>query len=216
LGVFQTTPQANSEFRYNYGFVETTGNTVTVLVTALDETGLTVGSRATRWGDIRRVIQHHRPSAAGQHDERAAGSDGDVGPGRWWRSGRDCQPVERSVDVRDELPGRLAGGEQPGRRPELGLARRHASRRRHHCYSPRIATGGVSKTKLAASGRHQRTGPGHDGTNLTWTNAGLSLPFTGTAASSGPSFAVTNNTGNIAIQGTLCPCRASTSPGFSA
>jgi hypothetical protein len=39
LGVHQTDP-ATSEFRYNFGFVETTGHTSTVRVTAYDETGL--------------------------------------------------------------------------------------------------------------------------------------------------------------------------------
>ena len=77
-----------------------------------------------------------------------------------------------------------------------------------------IATGGVSKTKLAASGGISGQVLGTDGTNLTWTNAGLSLPFTGTAASSGPSFAVTNNTGNIAIQGTALPVSGINQPGI--
>jgi hypothetical protein len=44
LGVYQTTPQNDSEYRYNFGFVETTGNVVTVQVTAYDESGAVVGS----------------------------------------------------------------------------------------------------------------------------------------------------------------------------
>ncbi|MGD1149500.1 MAG: hypothetical protein ABR961_16305, partial [Thermoanaerobaculaceae bacterium] len=65
-----------------------------------------------------------------------------------------------------------------------------------------IATGGVGKTKLAASGGTNGQVLGTDGTNLAWTNAGLSLPFAGIAASTAPALAVTNSTGNIAIQGT--------------
>ncbi|MGV8040062.1 MAG: hypothetical protein AB2L07_08290 [Thermoanaerobaculaceae bacterium] len=50
LGTYQTNPQANSQFRYNYGFVETIGNSATVRVTALDETGASVGSKSYTLG----------------------------------------------------------------------------------------------------------------------------------------------------------------------
>ena len=40
LGVAQTTPTADSDYRYNYGFVETAGETATVRVTARDEDGV--------------------------------------------------------------------------------------------------------------------------------------------------------------------------------
>lgn len=46
LGAYQTSPQAASEFRYNYGFVETTGSGATVRVTALDHTGASVGTKS--------------------------------------------------------------------------------------------------------------------------------------------------------------------------
>ena len=39
LGVHQTVPSGDSEFRFNFGFVETTGNTVTVRVSAYDGNG---------------------------------------------------------------------------------------------------------------------------------------------------------------------------------
>jgi len=39
LGVHQTVPAADSEYRFNFGFVETTGHTVTVRVTVYDEAG---------------------------------------------------------------------------------------------------------------------------------------------------------------------------------
>ncbi|MGV8040064.1 MAG: beta strand repeat-containing protein [Thermoanaerobaculaceae bacterium] len=50
LGTYQTNPQANSQFRYNYGFVETIGSTATLRVTALDETGASVGSKSYTLG----------------------------------------------------------------------------------------------------------------------------------------------------------------------
>ena len=39
LGTYQTLPSADSEFRFNFGFVETTGHAVTLRVTANDDNG---------------------------------------------------------------------------------------------------------------------------------------------------------------------------------
>ncbi len=43
LGVYQTTPAADSAFRYNFGFVETTGHSCTARVIASDQTGVALG-----------------------------------------------------------------------------------------------------------------------------------------------------------------------------
>ena len=45
LGTYQTVPAADSEFRYNFGFVETTGHTVTVRVSAYDDNGAFQGAQ---------------------------------------------------------------------------------------------------------------------------------------------------------------------------
>jgi hypothetical protein len=45
LGVYQTSPKPESQFRYNFGFVETTGGTATVRVHVLDESGTEVASK---------------------------------------------------------------------------------------------------------------------------------------------------------------------------
>jgi hypothetical protein len=45
LGVYQTDPQANSEYRYNFGFVETAGTGATVRVTAYNTFGDIAGSK---------------------------------------------------------------------------------------------------------------------------------------------------------------------------
>ncbi|HPC84273.1 MAG TPA: hypothetical protein P5234_11390 [Thermoanaerobaculaceae bacterium] len=50
LGTYQTSPQGDSQFRYNYGFVETLGSNATVRVTALDETGTSLGSKSYTLG----------------------------------------------------------------------------------------------------------------------------------------------------------------------
>jgi hypothetical protein len=45
LGAYQTTPRDDSQFRYNFGWVETTGATADVRVTAYDETGAVIGDK---------------------------------------------------------------------------------------------------------------------------------------------------------------------------
>jgi hypothetical protein len=45
LGVHQTSPRDDSQFRYNFGWVETTGGTADVRVIAYDETGTVVGDK---------------------------------------------------------------------------------------------------------------------------------------------------------------------------
>jgi len=45
VGVYQTEPSSSSDFRYNYGFVETTGAGVVARVTAFDESGVARGFR---------------------------------------------------------------------------------------------------------------------------------------------------------------------------
>jgi hypothetical protein len=45
LGVFRTMPDSGSQFRYNFGFVETTGGTATVRVTVYDQAGASLGSK---------------------------------------------------------------------------------------------------------------------------------------------------------------------------
>jgi hypothetical protein len=45
LGVHQTSPKDDSQFRYNFGWVETTGGTADVRVIAYDETGAVVGDK---------------------------------------------------------------------------------------------------------------------------------------------------------------------------
>jgi hypothetical protein len=45
VGVYQTSPQSDSQFRYNFGFVEVTGSSATVRVTARDFMNASLGSK---------------------------------------------------------------------------------------------------------------------------------------------------------------------------
>lgn len=50
LGAYQTSPEEDSDFRFNYGFVETTGSGATVRVTVFDEDGNALASSNTILG----------------------------------------------------------------------------------------------------------------------------------------------------------------------
>lgn len=58
LGVFQFTPTDQSPFRYNFGFVETGGGNVTVRVRALNDQGISIGSKNYNLGPYG-VMQHN-------------------------------------------------------------------------------------------------------------------------------------------------------------
>ena len=62
LGVHQTIPAADSEFRYNFGFVETTGNTATVRIRVLDANGAEQG-----WKDLQVLRFSQRQVAFKDH-----------------------------------------------------------------------------------------------------------------------------------------------------
>ena len=105
-------PAADSEFRYNFGFVETAGGSATVQVTALDETGASVGSKSYSLGGCEaRQYNITDLLPGGQRAEPATEGRGAVGDRRGGgvRLGP-RQPLQRPVDVRDELLGRAAGG----------------------------------------------------------------------------------------------------------
>ena len=46
LGVYQSTPRNDGQFRYSFGWVETTGSTADVRVIAYDETGAVIGDKS--------------------------------------------------------------------------------------------------------------------------------------------------------------------------
>ncbi len=50
LGVYQTSPESSSMYRYNYGFVETTGHSATVQVKGIDEDGTVLATDSVSLG----------------------------------------------------------------------------------------------------------------------------------------------------------------------
>ncbi len=179
LGVYQTTPQAGSEFRYNFGFVETTGNSVTVLVTALDETGAPVGSKSYTLGAYQASqynITDLVPSVNSTNlrlEVAVTSGPGQVAAFGSGIANRSNDPSTFEMSFRDELlaannagsgltsvahDGTLAGAGTTA--TPLG-----------------IANGGVGKAKLAAPGGTGGQVLSTDGTNLNWQAAGLALPY---------------------------------------
>jgi trimeric autotransporter adhesin len=67
LGVRQTEPSADSEFRFNYGLVETTGHPATVRVTVLDEYNVALASeelRVREWSQRQMAFKDHFPAVS--------------------------------------------------------------------------------------------------------------------------------------------------------
>ncbi len=120
LGVYQTQPDADSEFRYNFGFVEPP---VVTPPFALRPTTLrrrfsgdpivqpgAVRSPPVRLQEpVRRYLQYQRPAAGGGRFGLRPG-------GRFWLWTR--QQLKRPIHIRDELPRRPAGQRSAGRRDD--------------------------------------------------------------------------------------------------
>ncbi len=67
LGVHQTVPSADSSVRFNYGFVETTGHSATVRITALDGNGDVQGSEELQvlaWSQRQVAFKDHFPGVS--------------------------------------------------------------------------------------------------------------------------------------------------------
>jgi len=219
LGVYQTTPQNASEYRYNYGFVETAGHPATVLVTAYDETGAPLGNKSyalAAYQASQYNITDLLPSVSTTNARLEVAVT--AGPGQVvafgsGTSNRANDPSTFEMSFRDELlaanapsggltsvahDGSLAGDGTSG--SPLG-----------------IAAGGVSKVALAASGGSNGQVLGTDGTNLKWQNPpALALPYSGSANTSGTAFAVTNQSTGYAVTGTTTSTLYSGVAGFNA
>jgi hypothetical protein len=84
LGVYQTQPAAESEFRFNFGFVETTGHIATVRVTAYDGNGAQQGSKdfqVREWSQRQVAFKDHFPDVSTENarlEVEVVGGDGEV------------------------------------------------------------------------------------------------------------------------------------------
>ncbi|MBZ5589301.1 MAG: hypothetical protein LAO05_12135 [Acidobacteriia bacterium] len=215
LGVYQTTPQNTSEFRYNYGFVETTGKSVTVQVTALDETGAQVGSPKSYTLGGYQASQYNITDLLPSVNTTNVRLEVAVtsGPGQVvvfgsGTSNRANDPSTFEMSFRDELlaenspasgltsvahDGTLTGNGTTA--TPLGIASGGVG-------TTQLGGGAVSKGKLSAAGGTDGQVLGTDGSALTWQNDGLKLPYTGAARTLGTAFTVNNTANGYGIYGT--------------
>ncbi len=212
LGVYQTAPQSDSQLRYNFGFVETTGATATVRVTAYDATGLPVGAKdyplapfEARQYNIADLLPAVNSTNLRLSVEVLAGPGKVVAFGSGLANASN-DPSTFEMAFRPELLGgsgaaavihdaSLTGDGTPA--SPLG-----------------IANGGVTPPKLSAAGSTSGQVLTSSGSAVSWQNpGGFTLPYTGTVASSDPAFAIANTSGTVALRGLATSTAQSTNYG---
>jgi hypothetical protein len=177
LGVHQTMPAALSDHRFNFGFVETTGHTVTVRVTAYDGTNAEQGFKdfTVREFSQRQVaFKDHFPTVSTENTrlsvEVIAGTGRIIAYGSGIANGSQ-DPTTFEMQYKDSLLG-IAGVQHDATLVGDGTAGAPLG----------LADAAVTQTKLAAGAaggalqaQAAAPAPGQvlatDGTNLVWQNA---------------------------------------------
>jgi len=196
LGVYQTQPAVDSQFRYNFGFVETTGASATVRVRALETDGsevashdYSIGAFEARQYSIDYLVPGIDSINLRLEVEVIAGSGRVVAYGSGLANlSNDPSTFEMSFppELLESTAGEvshdstLSGNGTPS--APLG-----------------VADGGVSQVKLAVSGTATSGSVlGTDGTELTWqSGGGLTLPYSASANTSAPTPLISvENSGN--------------------
>lgn len=191
LGVYQTNPQEASLFRYNYGFVESSGRAATVQVTALDDTGAVLASKSYSVGgfEARQYNVTDLLPAVNATNLRlqlmVTSGPGQVVAFGSGIANRSNDPSTFEMSFRDGLLASSGGGLTAVTHNGTLIGDGTSS-------SPLgIATGGVGKTQLAASGGASGQVLGTNGSALVWQNAGSgglsSVAHDGTLAGEGSS-----------------------------
>jgi hypothetical protein len=188
LGVWQTsTDNAASDFRFNFGLVETTGHSVSVLVTAYDESNqplgtTTVGVSANSQGQW--AYKDRFPSGLTDNarlELQVTGGTGKVIAYGSQIANGSQDPTTFEMQYSDSLLG-ISTVQHDTTLTGDGTATAPLG----------IANGGVAKGKLSATGGAAGQVLGTDGTSLLWQADGLFLPFSGTATAPQAAFAVAN------------------------
>jgi hypothetical protein len=200
LGVYGTLPSADSTFRYNFGFVETTGvGSCQVKVTAKTASGVKVGEKTyavKQWEQMQKAFKDEFPSVSTSNARLTvavtSGTGKVIGFGSGVANGSQ-DPTTFEMAFRDELLAENSSGSgltQVAHDTTLTGAGTSAS-------PLGLAAGAVGKAKLAAPGGTTGQSLVTDGKDLFWRSIGFTLPYKGTGSSaSNTELFFINNTGD--------------------
>ncbi len=213
LGVHQTVPHVDSQFRFNFGFVETSGGTLEVRVTISDESGLMTDSKnySLRQYEARQLaLRDEFPGFSGDNSRLTITALSGTGSLIAFGSciANKSQDPSTAEMLYDEAL--LAGSSGSGSISEItagegltgggvtGAVALHVGAGDGIVVTDDavgVADGGITRSKLAASGASSGQVLGTDGSGLIWQDMALTLPFTAQQASDGYLVTVENTSG---------------------
>jgi hypothetical protein len=224
VGVFQTQPADTSSFRYNFGFVETGGGTVNALVLVANAAGTTVTAKnyTVRPYEQRQFqFKDEFPSVSTTNARLSVQVTSGTGRilafgSRIANGSQDPSTFEMvfnsellgSGGSSGTITGVTAGNGLTGGGTS-GSVTLNVGTGEGLSVSPdgvALANGGVTKAKLSAGGGTSGQVLATDGSNLVWQTpsgggGGLTLPFEGSATTSGDAFRVRNTGNGVAVTG---------------
>jgi len=202
VGGFQFTPMEAGAFRYNYGFVETTGNNVTVRVTAyngndpttaLGSKDYSVGGFAAVQENLAKLITHPNGDNIVLSFQVLSGSGKIIAFGTGVTNGSN-DPSTFEMLFADSLLG--GGGSSGG---GLQSVAHDATLTGDGTTSAPlgVADGSLTAAKLSASGSSSGQVLTSDGISVHWqapsSGGGLTLPYSGSITTDATGFVVRNN-----------------------
>jgi len=205
LGVEQTSPESSSTYRYNYGFVETTGHSATVQVRALDEDGTELATDTVTLGGFEARQYNLKDRLLGSPDAHNVRLEVQVtgGSGRIiaFGTGLANQSNDSSVfemQFADALLAENSGGGS-GDITAVNAGEGLTGGGTSGDVTLSVADGGVTPRMIDTSQAHPGQILRWDGSELEWGSDGISMPYQAAVTSSDPGLSLTNEGAGPAI-----------------